>query len=133
MDNYVGIPYQAGGRDHGGIDCWGLVRLVYSERLGIDLPTYDGIFAGKEDAHSAGAVMATESRKWQQVQEWRPFDVLLLRVGAAIPTHVAVYLGNNLMLHALDGADSTIERTDSIKWRKRITGAYRHAGSRKAA
>jgi cell wall-associated NlpC family hydrolase len=133
MDRYVGIPYRAGGRDFCGIDCWGLVRLVYDEELGIELPTYDGIFAGKEDAHAAGEVMATESRKWQQVQRWQPFDVLLLRLGAGIPTHVAVYLGNGLMLHALDGADSTIERTDSLKWRKRIQGAYRHAGNRQAA
>lgn len=133
MEQYVGIPFQANGRDRSGIDCWGLVRLVYSEHLGIDLPSYDGVFNGHRDAQAAGALMARESVKWQQVEQWQPMDVLLLRVSSAIPTHVALYIGNGLMLHALDGADSTIEHTGSLRWRTRIQGAYRHAGNRQAA
>jgi len=130
MDDYVGIPFRAGGRDRDGLDCWGLVRLVYQEQLGLDLPSYDGIFSGQQDAEAAGETMAQESRRWQRVQNWEPHDVLLMRVSNAIPTHVGVYLGDGWMLHALEGIDSTMERTDSLRWAKRIQGAYRYDGSR---
>lgn len=40
VQRYVGIPYRPCGRDHYGIDCYGLVCLVYREVLGIELPDW---------------------------------------------------------------------------------------------
>ena len=38
LDRYIGLPWKIGGRElHGGIDCWGLVRLVMRDEAGIDM------------------------------------------------------------------------------------------------
>ena len=56
---YIGAPWSARGRDRDGLDCWGLVRLVYRDRLFRDLPDYQGYVSGHErreiDALIAGA------------------------------------------------------------------------------
>lgn len=40
---YVGLPYCLGGRERDGVDCWGLVRLVYREERGVLLPDLPGV------------------------------------------------------------------------------------------
>lgn len=42
---YVGLKHVLGGRGPEGVDCWGLLVLVYREVFGIDLPLFPGITA----------------------------------------------------------------------------------------
>lgn len=42
LDKYVGLPWRIGGRElRGGIDCWGLARLVLRDEAGIFLPSWE--------------------------------------------------------------------------------------------
>lgn len=38
LDDFIGIKYVAGGRDHDGCDCYGLLRLVLLEMFAVSLP-----------------------------------------------------------------------------------------------
>lgn len=40
MRQYTGIPYKVLGRDRSGIDCWGLISLVYRECWDVQLPDF---------------------------------------------------------------------------------------------
>lgn len=69
---YIGLPYKAGGRERDGIDCWGLLRLVYREQLGIALPELPGLVADCNSMISREnfALCAENWAVLPQPQEW---------------------------------------------------------------
>lgn len=122
---YIGLPFADGGRARTGVDCWGLVRLVYAEQLGIELPSYLGEYASATDA-SVSAVMEREASSWSTVHDLpRKYDVVMLRIGAR-PRHVGIIVSDGLMLHVERGKDACIERYSGIMWISRVEGFYRH-------
>lgn len=40
LNDYIGIPYEFAGRDMTGLDCYGLVKLVYHNEYGLELPDW---------------------------------------------------------------------------------------------
>ena len=73
---YIGIPYQINGRDRDGIDCWGLVRLVYQEQLGKQIPSYAGYYDHAEDYDGFATAFDEGIADWQEVTEPKEFDSL---------------------------------------------------------
>ena len=49
INDYIGIPWVAGGRTRDAIDCWGLCAMVYRDQLGIDLIVSE--FSDELEAH----------------------------------------------------------------------------------
>lgn len=96
----LGIPYVYGGESMGGLDCSGLVKLAYGA-VGVYLP------------HSSGGIAA--SGYTIPASEARPGDVV------AYPGHVAIYIGNGMMIEAtVPGALSTINPVRGGGWFVRI-------------
>lgn len=85
---------------HGILDCYSLVRDYYRERCAIELPEYErpdewwlkGHDLYRQHFEEAGFVVLRE-------QPLKPHDAFLMQVGAAIPNHAAVYVGENYILH----------------------------------
>jgi len=99
--DYIGLPFADGGRDRAGVDCWGLVRLVYAEQLGIDLPGYGEIAASELRALSAMIVAgAWQDPAWHGVERPRVFDVAVMTFyGKRSVGHVGVMAGADTVLH----------------------------------
>lgn len=125
LAEYIGIPYRSRGANADeGLDCWGLVCLYYRQQFQIGLPTYlDGPRA-KESGVPA-FVHQQLAVQWQATSEPALGDLLVLNV-LGRPFHVGIWIGNQKMLHTLDGHASVIERIDSPKWASRIEGFYRY-------
>ena len=81
---YLGVPYVYGGSSPRGFDCSGLTMYVYAQ-LGISLP--------RSAAAQYGAT--TRIARSQAV----PGDLIFFFTGGTV-THVAIYLGGNMMLAA---------------------------------
>lgn len=103
------LPYRFGGNGPFAIDCSAYVQKVYSF-IGMNLPRsareqfHFGEFIDKDDL-SIG-------------------DLVFFRTYASFPSHVGIYLGNNLFIHASSKAKKvTIDSLDTPYYLKRFIGA----------
>lgn len=103
-ERLIGTPWKEGGRSltDGGLDCFGLLKVVYDECLGIELPEYSDI---TRDTEGFRDIMSAESNKWVSVIHPQHLDAVLF-VKNGIASHVGVFIvsqSRGYVLHAVDG------------------------------
>lgn len=128
---YVGLPFQDGGRDRAGCDCYGLARLVMAEQMGIVLPSYSGAYATVEDRKALDGLIAGNMGPWREIEPGseKPGDALLMRL-AGTESHIGIVVGRGMVLHTERGAGSVIESYRESRLRRRVVGFYRHVEAR---
>lgn len=124
-NDYVGIPYKLHGRDEDGLDCWGLVRLIYKEQKDIDLPSFSEEYLNSDDVRHNEEVIARHKEGWSLSNDYTVGDVALFRINGS-ESHVGVIIDDNKFIHAREGNSVTIEKLDSVQWRRRLVGVYKY-------
>ena len=122
---YITIPYKSHGREFDGIDCWGLVYLIYLHELGISLPTYSEDYESIADSEVIGALIGREKVKWAKIDVPQKFDTVLIRM-KGFPMHCGIYIGDGKFMHCLKGVNTTVEKIEASSWKSRIVGFYRY-------
>lgn len=114
---YLGAPWMAGADGPHAYDCWGLVRAVYRDRLGIVLPMID-VDALSPLAVRRALTRHAERAHWRALAVPQPYAVALMSHGTR-PHHVGVWTGE-AVLHAIEGAGVVHQSLSSLKvhgWR----------------
>ena len=107
----LNIPYRFGGNSLLGIDCSAFVQKVYS-LIGINLPR-----SAREQFSEGNPV---------DKGELSIGDLVFFRTYASFPSHVGIYLGNNLFIHASSKSKKvTIDSLETPYYFKRFIGAKR--------
>ncbi len=111
----VGVRYRRGGNSpETGLDCSGLVQLVFRDTLGLVLPRRS------EEMSRAGASVAREHLE--------PGDLVFFNTLRRAFSHVGIYIGDNRFVHApSSGGRVRVESIDSRYWTRRFNGARRVA------
>lgn len=107
----INIPYKFGGNTILGIDCSAYVKKVYG-LLGMDLPRT------AREQFNEGETIDKEALSIG--------DLVFFRTYASFPSHVGIYLGNNLFIHASSkGKKVKVDNLDAPYFMKRFIGAKR--------
>lgn len=127
LDRYVGVPWLERGRTLAGCDCWGLLRIVYAEQLGIELPSYGDDYATGADSRALHDLITGELGPWREVPAGgeRVLDGVLTMDGGAI-RHVGIVIGCGRMLHMPRESGSVVESYRTHVYRRRVAGFFRH-------
>jgi len=102
-ENLAGIPYKYGGYDIDGFDCSGFVSYVY-DCFGIELP------------HSAKTMSKLKEKV--KLNEAKPADILVFKLSRR--WHAAIYLGDNMFIHAPHRKKNIRKEILSDYWKNRL-------------
>ena len=109
----LGVHYRFGGNSpETGLDCSGLVRLVYHDTLGLPLPRRS------EEISRVGPMVSPS--------ELQPGDLVFFNTLRRAFSHVGIYIGNNQFVHApSSGGSIRVENLGADYWTRRFDGARR--------
>ena len=111
VNNWIGTPYRYGGMSKAGIDCSGLVCMIFRE-----LGEY-GIPHSSEEMRKIGSPVP-----FSRVKKG---DILFFRSGFKRVDHVGIYLGNNEFVHASSKAGVIRSSMSDDYYRSRFIEARR--------
>lgn len=96
IKQYIYVPYRYGGTTPSGWDCSGFTQWVLYYLGGITIPRTTTLQA-------AGGTNIDKNH----MELWRPGDVLVYQSGSSF-THVALYLGDGMLMHAINSKYGTM-------------------------
>lgn len=115
--SWIGTPYLYGGNDRKGVDCSGFTCAVFDIALGIKLPR-----SSREQA---------EYCKPMQRNALKAGDLVFFsaRAGGDRINHVAIYMGDNTIIHATTSRGVIISDLDENYWKTHYRCAGRVRGA----
>lgn len=123
--NYIGIPFVSGGRTRDGVDCYGLVRLVWKEQFEYELPLlsnqYENALATNQTNPLVNKYKPLLVGTRKKVPELGNLVVIL---NGGLPTHLAIYAGDNYILHTVKKVGTVLQRLSDYDLKNRIEGYY---------
>ena len=116
ITKFFGWRYRFGGEGQSGFDCSGLIKQVYSEVFGINLPRNSG------EQSRLGSLESVDK------DELKTGDLLFFGPGRKSVNHVGMYLAGGHFLHASRSEGVTISRLDDGYWKSRYMFSKRARG-----
>ena len=117
IKKYVYVKYRSGGASPSGWDCSGFTQWAMKQ-MGIKISRLAA------DQAKGGIAINVKDRS-----KWKPGDILVYSSGGRV-NHVALYLGNNQLMHALNAKYGTVIHDVDYyeKWDKKntLTGVRRY-------
>ncbi len=108
---YLGTPYLYGGETKSGIDCSAFTSAVYDQSVNVKLPR------SAADQVKEGKPVSFDDLKFG--------DLMFFNTTGANPSHVGIYIGDDLFAHASEAFGVTISSIESSYYKKRYTEARR--------
>lgn len=127
VNKYLGIPYLHRGRTLEGIDCWGLILMIYKD-LGHDIMDvagdYDENWCVNNENLFSKHYAENYYKSWDKVDNPKFLDLVLLKSSKGIINHGGVVLNYGKFIHTCK-AGTVITRLTHPQWKNKVAGFYR--------
>ena len=134
LNKYVGIPYKHKGRNLSGLDCLGLIIMIYAD-LGREVLDFGVDYDEDWSFNNQNHFIENYHRQWDPTQKAAPGDVVLFqskvygkgREPITVVNHGGVVLSRQRFIHSCKPGTVVSELSDA-KWMRRLQGFYRLKG-----
>jgi cell wall-associated NlpC family hydrolase len=109
--SFLGVPYKYGGNSKEGVDCSGLTCNVYESAVRRKLPR------SANEQYQTGASV--------EKSELQFGDLVFFNTTGRNPSHVGIYIEDDLFVHASVVSGVTISSLESTYYKNRFVGARR--------
>jgi cell wall-associated NlpC family hydrolase len=120
LAKYIGIPYAHKGRTMKGLDCWGLVKLIYKD-LGYvvkDIEDYE------MEGHLKGHDYFQPKDDWTRNSIYQQYDVALFLNTQGVAYHAGVVTPDHRLIHASKQAGVVIQNLNVVTRAIKLDGYY---------
>jgi cell wall-associated NlpC family hydrolase len=107
----LGVPYEYGRADRGGMDCSAFTEAVYGGALRVQIPR------STSDQYREGTEIGRDRLRFG--------DLVFFNTTGESPSHVGIYIEDDLFAHASTSYGVTISSMESEYYRDRFVGARR--------
>lgn len=124
LSKYLGVPFKHEGRSLDGLDCYGLLVMVYRD-MGIelvDMEHYDSDWSRR----GSNFFIENYHLQWEQVITPRLFDVVLFKDCKGLANHLGIVLTRYRFIHSLIHAGTAVNNLNDRNWMPRVQGFYRY-------
>jgi cell wall-associated NlpC family hydrolase len=119
---YIGLEYKLGSTGPTHFDCWGLIVWIYRNEYNINI-SENVYYVTKLDR---AIQLEKHIGSWIKVDRPEIGNAILFMIGGKLP-HCGLYIGDNKVLHTVDGRMSCIESITSTTWKPRFEGYYKYS------
>jgi cell wall-associated NlpC family hydrolase len=111
IKKFYGAPYKWGGETPRGTDCSGMVKTIYRNALGINLP------------HNAQAIFESSKRIYKLDLAFG--DLVFFSSNGSRATHMGIYIDRNYFLHASSSRGVILSKLSEKYYKNQFIGARR--------
>jgi probable lipoprotein NlpC len=122
-EDLLAVPWKQGGRSLSGLDCYGLVKELFS-RLGRDLPEIDPTPEAVADLD--GLIIPACLELGEKIDNPEAYCVVVFAMHPPWVSHMGVVLPENKFIHALRRRTVQVNRLNDPYWQGKIAGYYRY-------
>lgn len=129
FSKYIGLKYKNLGRDFDGVDCWGLVCLIFKEERGIILPEFTHL-EYQRDWYTKSDDILVENvwANWHKISpQYCMYDGLMFynNPKKTIVNHVGLMIDGYRFIHILEGSTVMVSKLGGY-WTSKLYTALRY-------
>ena len=127
FSKYIDIPFKLKGRDFNGVDCYGLIYLIFKEERGIILSDFTEVdYSCGWTKFGKNHILENISKEWKLIrnEEFKPFDCHGFRDNTGLLAHIGVNIGGGKFLHSLENFPVVISNLDV--WNRKLAFSMRY-------
>lgn len=117
----LGKKFEYGAIGPDAYDCKGLMIELF-KRIGVQFPAYD---SSDEPAVQSERFAEGLAKYAIPISNAETFALIMFKIRPPFISHVGMMLNPVQFIHITQGSSVTVERIDSLQWKRKIAGFYR--------